>query len=312
MWFDNPVWKELERINNLHRQIMQSPVSELMEQFNRREAMIQSMAGTLMNPAWQSALSQADKISQIASSAEVFRNIGIINGAAIAIKPSVVNMLRDYTELFPKVGITEKILAFANALKSYTSMAEKIMIKPVADVLKTLTKIDFDMLNSCDIGIDNMDLCQDGLLINNEVYTIEEIQDNIVETAKEMSAGIDTKTLSESIKKKFLAFIAFLNIILTLYGTVEMCKDINEHIIAPVVQSIQSVADIEYVKVERAYIKSEPNSKAQNICEVLYAEPVEIVEEIKFWRKVKYHIDGQEVIGWISKISIGTEDDIDK
>lgn len=312
MWFDNSTWKELERISNLHRQIMNSPVMELMEKFNQRQAMVQNMADTLMNPAWQSALSQADKISQIASSSEVFKDIGIINGAAIAIKPSVMDMLRDYTELFPEVGIAEKILASANALKRYTSIAEQIMINPVADALRSLTKIDFDILNSCDIGIDNVDLCQDGLLINNEVYTIEEIQDNIVETAKEMSAGVDTKNLSESIKKKILAFIAFLNIILTLYGTVEMCKDINEHIIAPVLQSIQDVADIEYVKVERAYIKNEPNSKAQNICEILYAEPVEIVEEIKFWRKVKYHIDGQEVIGWISKISIGTEDDIDK
>lgn len=312
MWFDNPIWKDLERINNLHRQIMKSPVSELMEQFNRREAMIQNMARTMMNPAWQSALSQADKISQIASSAAVFKDIGIINSAAIAIKPSVMNMLHDYTELFPKVDITEKILASATALKSFTSIAEQIMINPVADALSALTKIDFDILNSCDIGIDNVDLCQDGLLINNEVYTIEEIQDNIVETAKEISTGIDTKNLSESIKRKFLAFIAFLNIILTLYGAVEMCKDINEHIITPVLQSIPDVACIEYVKVEKAYIKNEPNSKAQNICEILYAEPVEIVEEIKFWRKVKYHIDGQEVIGWISKISIGTEDDINK
>lgn len=62
MWFDNPIWKELERINNLHRQIMKSPVLELTEQLNRREVIIQNMAGTLMNPAWQSALSQADKI----------------------------------------------------------------------------------------------------------------------------------------------------------------------------------------------------------------------------------------------------------
>lgn len=178
--------------------------------------------------------------------------------------------------------------------------------------MSALTKIDFDRLNSCDINIDNVDLCQDGLLINNEVYTIEEIQDNIVETAKEISTGIDTKNLSESIKKKFIAFIAFLNIILTLYGTVEMYKDINEHIIVPVLQSIQDVACIEYVKVEKAYIKNEPNLKAQNICEILYAEPVEIVEERKFWKKVKYHIDGQEVIGWVSKISIGTEDDINK
>lgn len=42
-----------------------------------------------------------------------------------------MNMLHDYTELFPKVDITEKILASANALKRFNSIAEQIMINPV-------------------------------------------------------------------------------------------------------------------------------------------------------------------------------------
>ena len=176
----------------------------------------------------------------------------------------------------------------------------------MTEALKSLTKIDLDLLKTYAVGVKQVELYEDSISIDDESFTVEDI----IDATKQLSKGVTMKNIGAAAKKKFMTLIVFLEIMLTLYGTVGMLKDVNENFVAPIVSKLQDNTEIEYVKVEKAYIREEPNPKAKNICEILYAEQVEVIEEIKFWRKVKYCANGKEIIGWISKISIGTEEEI--
>lgn len=200
------------------------------------------------------------------------------------------------------------MFASADVFRNYTSVVDRVMINPVVEALQSLTKFDYSILKTCNVDTDDVEICEDGISVNDETLTVQEIQENILDSVKELLAGIDIKNIGIAVKKKLSVFITFLEIVLTLYGAVGMCNDINEHVITSIVREMRGTEIIEYVKVERAYIREEPNSKSKTMCEILYAEPVEIIEEIKFWRKVKYCVDDKEIVGWISKISIGTEE----
>ena len=310
MKFNNSAWKEIEKTNNLYKKIMNYTAMELMEKSYQKQTVSPKIAENLMNPPWQSAFSQTDKILRTASHAEAFKGVEIIDSVFTAVKPLVVERLYGCTKLFSEACSAEKMLASANVLKSYISIVTRIMKSPVTDALKTLTETDYDSLKMCGIRIGDIDICEDTFVIDGERCTVEEMQDSIVEVGDGLSAGDDIKSLCEKAEKKIAVFLAFLEMITMVYSTVEVIRGINEHVIIPVCREMQGLADVEYVKVERAYIKEEPNYNSKNICEVLYAERVEVIDEVKFWRKVSYHTDNQEIVGWISKISIGTEEDI--
>ena len=311
MWFDNPVLKNIEKINSLQKDIINSSLLDAVKTINQSQTILQNMVATLTAPAFQSALSEATQITQIISQNDILKNIAVSALGTISIKPAVLEMIQDYTDLISKTNINKQLISSAtDLLKSYTSIADRVLTHTVTEALKSLTKIDLDLLKKYAVGVSQVELYGDSISIDDESFTVEEIQDDIIDATKQLSKGVTVKNIGAAAKKKFMTLIVFLEIMLALYGTVGMLKDVNENFVAPIVCKLQDNTEIEYVKVEKAYIREEPNPKAKNICEILYAEQVEVIEEIKFWRKVKYCANGKEIIGWISKISIGTEEEI--
>lgn len=311
MWFDNPVLKNIEKINSLQKDIINSSLLDAAKTINQSQTILQNMVATLTAPAFQSALSEATQITQIISQNDILKNVAVSALGTISIKPAVLEMIQDYTDLISKTNINKQLISSAtDLLKSYTSIADRVLTHTVTEALKSLTKIDLDLLKTYDVGVSQVELYGDSISIDDESFTVEEIQEDIIDATKQLSKGVTVKNIGAAAKKKFMTLIVFLEIMLTLYGTVGMLKDVNENFVAPIVCKLQDNTEIEYVKVEKAYIREEPNPKANNICEILYAEQVEVIEEIKFWRKVKYSANGKEIIGWISKISIGTEEEI--
>lgn len=311
MWFDNPVLKNIEKINSLQKDIINSSLLDAVKTINQSQTILQNMVATLTAPAFQSALSEATQITQIISQNDILKNIAVSALGTISIKPAVLEMIQDYTDLISKTNINKQLISSAtDLLKSYTSIADRVLTHTVTEALKSLTKIDLDLLKTYAVGVSQVELYGDSISIDDESFTVEEIQDDIIDATKQLSKGVTVKNIGAAAKKKFMTLIVFLEIMLALYGTVGMLKDVNENFVAPIVCKLQDNTEIEYVKVEKAYIREEPNPKAKNICEILYAEQVEVIEEIKFWRKVKYCANGKEIIGWISKISIGTEEEI--
>lgn len=110
MWFDNPALKDIERINNLHKNIIKSPVSETITAINQRQAVFQNMAGALTSPEFQSALAQANRINQIVSVTEVLKNIGVASLPTTTIKSPVMEAIRSYTLSFSSANIAKKCL----------------------------------------------------------------------------------------------------------------------------------------------------------------------------------------------------------
>ena len=311
MWFDNPVLKNIEKINSLQKDIINSSLLDAAKTINQSQTILQNMVATLTAPAFQSALSEATQITRIISQNDILKNVAVSALGTISIKPAVLEMIQDYTDLISKTNINKQLISSAtDLLKSYTSIADRVLTHTVTEALKSLTKIDLDLLKTYDVGVSQVELYGDSISIDDEVFTVEEIQEDIIDATKQLSKGVTVKKIGAAAKKKFMTLIVFLEIMLTLYGTVGMLKDVNENFVAPIVCKLQDNTEIEYVKVEKAYIREEPNPKAKNICEILYAEQVVAIEEIKFWRKVKYSANGKEIIGWISKISIGTEEEI--
>lgn len=311
MWFDNPVLKNIEKINSLQKDIINSSLLDAVKTINQSQTILQNMVATLTAPAFQSALSEATQITQIISQNDILKNIAVSALGTISIKPAVLEMIQDYTDLISKTNINKQLISSAtDLLKSYTSITDRVLTHTVTEALKSLTKIDLDLLKTYAVGVKQVELYEDSISIDDESFTVEDIQEDIIDATKQLSKGVTMKNIGAAAKKKFMTLIVFLEIMLTLYGTVGMLKDVNENFVAPIVSKLQDNTEIEYVKVEKAYIREEPNPKAKNICEILYAEQVEVIEEIKFWRKVNYCANGKEIIGWISKISIGTEEEI--
>lgn len=307
MWFDNPILKDIEKINSWQKDIINSSLLDAVKTISQSQTILQNMVATLTAPAFHSALSEATRITQIISQNDTLKNIAVSALGTISIKPAVLEMIQDYTDLISKTNINKQLISSAtDLLKSYTSITDRVLTHTVTEALKSLTKIDLDLLKTYAVGVKQVELYEDSISIDDESFTVEDI----IDATKQLSKGVTMKNIGAAAKKKFMTLIVFLEIMLTLYGTVGMLKDVNENFVAPIVSKLQDNTEIEYVKVEKAYIREEPNPKAKNICEILYAEQVEVIEEIKFWRKVKYCANGKEIIGWISKISIGTEEEI--
>ena len=202
MWFDNPALKDIERINNLHKNIIKSPVSETMTAINQRQAVFQNMVGALTSPEFQSALAQANRINQIVSATEILKNIGVASLPATTIKSPVMEAIRSYTLSFSSANIAKKMFDSADVFRNYTSVVDRVMISPVVEALQSLTKFDYSILKTCNVDIDDVEICEDGISVNDETLTVQEIQENILDSVKELLAGIDVKNIGIAVKKK--------------------------------------------------------------------------------------------------------------
>lgn len=302
MWFDNPVLNDINRMNNLYRQIMESPGIKILESFNRQQKMFQTMAGTLMNPSFQSALKKANYMADFANEINANRLIGIADGVATLCKSPIVGMVQEFSSLMPKYDIAQKMLSSAQALTKHMNLFESVMSGSTLTAIQSVTRDEWTSLHIDKYDEPEIEVTDDGMIVNDETYTVQQLKEEILYGVQEIVRAENRKDKPLNTILTFITIISFL---------MQIAPCVTKYI-TPQIEKMLNRPTIEYVIKEKEYIRETANSKSKVISEVDYSEPLGIVDEVKFWRKVKWETDGKEIVGWISKISIGTEEDVNE
>ncbi|MBR5486021.1 MAG: SH3 domain-containing protein [Oscillospiraceae bacterium] len=150
-----------------------------------------------------------------------------------------------------------------------------------------------------------VEVWQDVLVYDGVEYALEDIGEEVNCQLEEIiNVDKSLKKKLEEWSKKYWLIIMFVNILLVI-------PEIPDKIVfyCNVVNYIQEVSEIApklcYTKRECSFIREEPNSRAKKVVLLPYDTSLEIIDKIPRWVKVRYVDEqGNEIVGWISKISV--------
>lgn len=187
--------------------------------------------------------------------------------------------------------------AIAEQLKSITASIASNGIPALLEVAKAI-----------DLSKYNID--SDGNLTYKGVeYTQGEVErelDKHVKNEKEGKHSLREKY--ETLKKKLWFIIALVQLVMIL-PELPSKYTFYTNLASEIEQVIIQKERICFTIKERTYLRERPNSSARITKVLKYDTPLEILDDIPRWYQVKYtDDDGLEVIAWISKISVETED----
>ena len=263
-----------------------------------------SYVNEILKPMWEhqkSYSSEIERLSNIAKEisasvpfAELQNSIASTQIILASLKTSV---------------ISDSCISALMHLQNTISMVNKVITPEIADALSAFEKVNTVAVKKDSFKIADITYVGDKLVFDDTEYDEEELR---AEYKKEI-AEFKKETPIEKLKKKFwlLCFIFYLiNMIPELTQTIVFYKDCPQNIEQFVRTNI--LGEKQYLNVikENAFIRDEANSKSPIVINVTYAEQLEVIDNVPYWYKVKYVTEEKEYTGWISKISVGTEADI--
>ena len=151
---------------------------------------------------------------------------------------------------------------------------------------------------------------------DDDVITFDGVDYTPEELTAELSSEVaiaqkDKLTLREKVEwleKKLWLLLMILNMLMTLPDVPEKIE-FYCNTVAQIQEIYEEKSHICYTIKERSILREEASSTAARILYLPYDTPLEIIADIPRWYQVKYtKEDGTEIIGWISKISVETED----
>lgn len=200
---------------------------------------------------------------------------------------------------------TESIRSAMEVLDFYRSPTIVEQMKFIASAFADL--MDQKLLEAAvSVDLTELQLQENDILSFNGVqYTPDALHSELeqqVELAKSDKASLRARF--EELKKKLWLVLLLLNLILLLPDIPEKVAFYHS-IVSQTLSIAQEKSLICFTINERSYLREEPNSSARIILVLRYDTPLEILDDIPRWYKVKYtREDGSEEVGWISKISV--------
>lgn len=151
---------------------------------------------------------------------------------------------------------------------------------------------------------DNGTLVYEGVEYSQEAIA-EELSIQVQEVQKSPSS---LKQCAEKLQEKFWLLFLVVQLLVFLPQLPETIE-FYQGFISQIWEAINNENQTCYVIKERAYIRMEANAKAEIIATVVYDTPLEVLDTIPRWYHVKsIGENGEEQIGWVSKISVETEE----
>ncbi len=168
-----------------------------------------------------------------------------------------------------------------------------------------------DMARGFDISL--LSFGEGTLIYDGQEYTIDELG---TELDNEIAIVEKHKTIPEKFedaKKKFWLIVLIIYIVSVIPEVAEKVEWYTEKIQAAIsilgLQEETSADVFAYVIKDSAVLRESANSKSPQIIRLLYDTKLQVISDIPRWYEVEYIDDeGNSVIGWISKISVTTED----
>lgn len=149
-------------------------------------------------------------------------------------------------------------------------------------------------------------ISEDGAVVYEGItYSAKDLQDEVKKEIKDsQKSKKPLREKFEEIKKRYWVLILIFQLFVFLPTTPQIVSFYKDAV-DQVVEMHKEASRICFVTRDRAFFREEPLANAKIIKVLLYDTELEIVEDIPRWYKVKYtDSDGNETIGWISKISV--------
>jgi len=139
-------------------------------------------------------------------------------------------------------------------------------------------------------------------------YTPEALEETVeTQLAEAKTEKLPLRERLECWKEKLWALLMILSLLSNLPDVPEKVE-FYRHAIAQIQEYYDESPQVCYTIKERSILREEPNSDAKRIMYLPYDTALEILDEIPRWYQVKYTTaNNEELIGWISKISVEEE-----
>ena len=199
----------------------------------------------------------------------------------------------------------ESIRSAMEALDFYNSPTIVEQMKFIASAFPDL--MDQKLIEAAvSVDLSELQIQENDILSYNGVqYTPDALHSELeqqVALAKSDKASLRARF--EELKQKLWLVLLLLNLILLLPDIPEKVEFYHE-IVSQALDITREKSRICFTINERSYLREDPNSGARIILVLRYDTPLEILDDIPRWYKVKYtREDGSEEVGWISKISV--------
>lgn len=159
------------------------------------------------------------------------------------------------------------------------------------------------------LDITDIDAGEDSITYNGVEYSQGELSqelDKEIDAAKHPDLTVREKF--EQLKQKWWLLLLILNLIIAIPDVPEKVEFYNK-VINEMQATVTQQSRICFTIKEKSYLRDGPSSSAKKVLTLLYDTPLEIIENIPRWYQVKYtDANGEEIIAWISKISVETEE----
>ena len=242
------------------------------------------------------------------------------------IDAALIDSVQSATKVLQSSAVQDSIAAVASFQRYYApgavAMANQMVkvmkmyqtssfASQVNSILEQLATFDTALLEKAhQFDWSRIEISDDDVITFDGVdYTPEELT---AELSSEVAiAQKDKLTLREKVEwleKKLWLLLMILNMLMTLPDVPEKIE-FYCNTVAQIQEIYEEKSHICYTIKERSILREEASSTAARILYLPYDTPLEIIADIPRWYQVKYtKEDGTEIIGWISKISVETED----
>lgn len=198
----------------------------------------------------------------------------------------------------------EALLKTSKMLEAYENAALAAQMENVLNNIPSLDPAIFDL--AAEFDIDSVDFSDDGdIICGGERYKAEELASEVtaqIESVKDEKVSAREK--AEDLKNRFWLLLLIVRLLLFLPQTPEIVdyySNAVSEIQAMIGQSEQTCCTIR----EISYLREEAAAGSRIIIHIPYDSTLEIIDDIPRWYQVKYAAgDGEEYLGWISKISV--------
>lgn len=160
---------------------------------------------------------------------------------------------------------------------------------------------------------DSISFGEDTLIYDGQEYTAAELSAELDNEITLVQTHKSVPELYDEFKKKYwvIAFIIFILLALPdVSDKIEYYTDKVKAVISILSSQDTHAETFAYVIRDIAILRESADSKSPQIVRVLYDTKLRVISEVPRWVQVEYiDEEGNLLIGWISKISVTTEDD---
>lgn len=205
------------------------------------------------------------------------------------------------------VGAAAVLRDASTVIKMYQSSE---IVGQMSRVLEQLTSVDTALLEKArEFDWSKVDIQDEVVTFEGKSYTLPELSNELdAQISVAVTNKVPLRERVETLKNKIWLLLMIINLILLLPDVPEKVEFYRDAVMQ-IQELYEACPQICYTIKERSIIREEPDSSAKRVFYLPYDSPLEILDNIPRWLKVKYTSeDGTEITGWISKISVEDDD----